>query len=262
VRSREPSWLLSTAPSPPDLRVPYGPAASQFGELRLPRGVGPHPVVVALHGGFWRVEYGLEHMGHLCDALTVSGVATWNVEYRRVGEEGGGWPGTLDDVRDGLAVIETLAARYPLDLGRIVVVGNSAGGQLALWLAARAAIRLGGVVSLAGLLDLEGAWRMKLGGGIVETFLGGPPSRVPERYADASPLALLPCLPTLLVHGSADDVVPCEVSRTYKARAGAAARLLLIAGAGHLDLIDPRAAAGQRVVDEVLSLLGATIRRQ
>jgi len=128
--------ILSLAPPPADERVPYGSETHQFGDLRLPKGNGPHPVVMNIHGGFWRNEYDLTHASHLCAALTAKGVATWNLEYRRVGDEGGGWPGTFSDITNGYRFIAQLPKRYYLDAEKVVVMGHSAGGQLALCLAA------------------------------------------------------------------------------------------------------------------------------
>jgi acetyl esterase/lipase len=165
--------ILSLAPPPADERVPYGSDAHQFGDLRLPKGNGPHPVVMNIHGGFWRNEYDLGHAGHLCAALTAKGVATWNLEYRRIGNPGGGWPGTLDDVQTGAACLETIAAERSLDLKRVVATGHSAGGHLVLWLAKQNTIALRGVVALAPVADLRRAWELKLSNTVVADLLGG-----------------------------------------------------------------------------------------
>jgi acetyl esterase/lipase len=263
-------WMLQTPSPAADARIPHGDDPRQFGDLRLPGGEGPHPVVLVVHGGFWRARYDLEHVGHLCADLTRRGYATWSLEYRRVGHPGGAWPGTLEDVARGADFLRTLAASYPLDLGRVVALGHSAGGQLALWLAGRARIPPGqplhareplaprGVVALAGVVDLERAHALRLGEGIVETFLGGSPSEVPERYRLASPAALAPLgVPQVLVHGAEDDTVPLSLSEDYQARAAAlgdAVRLVALPGAGHFEVIDPRAPEWARVVEAVDSL--------
>lgn len=263
--------MLETPAPPADARIPYGNAAHQFGELRLPRGEGPHPVVVVVHGGFWRAKYDLEHVGHLCADLTSRGYATWSLEYRRVGHPGGGWTGTFEDVSLGTDSLRTLAARHPLDLGRVVVLGHSAGGHLALWLAGRGRLEPGqplhvprpleprGAVSLAGVVDLERAQALRLGDGIVETFLGGTPEQVPERYRLASPAALLPLgVRQVLVHGAEDTIVPLSLSAGYHARAtrlGDSVRLVSLPGAGHFELIDPRAQEWSRVIEAVASLV-------
>src|SRR5579872_5792979 len=131
------AYVLETAAPRADARLRYGPDPLHFGDLRLPGGTGPHPVVVMVHGGFWRARFNLEYAGHLCAALAALGIATWNVEYRRLGDTGGGWPGTLLDVAAAADHLRTLAAPYHLDLSRVVAMGHSAGGHLALWLAAR-----------------------------------------------------------------------------------------------------------------------------
>src|SRR5205814_1584844 len=125
------------APTSSPLRFAYLTGPLRFGELYVPKGSGPHPVVILIHGGFWRVPYGLTLMQRLADDLVQKKIAAWNIEYRRVGDAGGGWPGTLRDVARAADYLTTLAPRYALDLTRVVSVGHSAGGQLALWLAAR-----------------------------------------------------------------------------------------------------------------------------
>jgi acetyl esterase/lipase len=183
-------------------------------------------------------------MAPLAADLAARGLAAWNVEYRGVGRSGGGWPGTLDDVGAAGALLGATARANDLDPDRVVIVGHSAGGQLALWLAARLG-RAGppaGVVSQAGVLDLVRAQALGLGAGAVEAFLGGTPTAVPDRYAVASPAHLLPVgAPQLVVHGVEDDTVPQEMSRRYAADAELAGDPveLLLPRAGHMELIDP-----------------------
>ena len=244
-------------PAPPaDVRLRYGPDPLQFGDLRLPRGAGPHPLAIVVHGGFWRAKYNLEHAGHLCAALTRAGIATWNLEYRRLGNPGGGWPGTFQDVAAGADHVRQFAAKYQLDLKNVLSLGHSAGWHLAVWLAARHRIppadplaspnpiALHGAVSLAGVLDLRRAWKMRLSDGVVEELLGGPPDKVRQRYHTASPIELVPLgLPTKMLHGTEDSVVPIELSNTYQKaanRVGDDARLVVVPGADHFALIDPR----------------------
>ena len=133
------TWTeLSARPLPPSgLRIAYGDGPEQFGELRLPASTGPHPVVVLIHGGCWLSDFDYRYMTHLGDALATQGYASWTIEYRRLGASGGGWPQTFTDVGLALDALRDIAATQPLALGRIVTVGHSAGGQLALWLAAR-----------------------------------------------------------------------------------------------------------------------------
>jgi acetyl esterase/lipase len=264
-------WMLETPAPLADARIAYGELDYQFGDLRLPRGEGPHPVVVMVHGGFWRAKYDLDHVSHMCADLTRRGYATWSLEYRRVGHPGGGWTGTFEDVARGTDFLRTLASQYPLDLGRVVFLGHSAGGHLALWLAGRGRFPPGqpfhtekpfeprGVVSLASVVDLEQAHALRLSDGIVETFLGGTPEQVPERYRLASPSRLVPLgVKQVLVHGTEDTIVPHSISTGYHARAtalGDSVRLVSLPGAGHFELIDPRASEWPQVVEAVASLL-------
>jgi acetyl esterase/lipase len=251
--------ILDLTPPPADARIAYGDAPQQFGDLRLPKGAGPYPVAIVIHGGYWRSAYGLEHIGPLCAALTRAGMATWSLEYRRIGDAGGGWPGTGEDVLRGAEYVHTLAQRYPLDLARVVAIGHSAGGQLTLWLAAQKKMPLRGVVSLAGVADLRRAWELGLSRGAAAELLGGSPQEQPERYRQASPIALLPLgVPERLLHGTRDDVVPVEMSRRFLAAAAAAgddARLIELPDAGHFDLIDPRTPAWAAVQAAVTDLV-------
>jgi acetyl esterase/lipase len=236
-------------------RISYGPAPSQFADLRLPEATGPHPLVVLFHGGFWRAAYGLEPLDALATALTREcGVATWNVEYRRVGEPGGGWPGTFDDAVSAMGAV-------PVDDSRVVLLGFSAGGQLALWLARRVAAL--GVVALAPVSDLERAAQLGMNRGIVPELLGGTAVDVPERYAAASPARLLPLgVRQVLVHGTEDDQVPLALSESYVERARAAgdlAELRTLEGANHFDLMDVGSRCWPIIRDAVVGLLGPTL---
>jgi acetyl esterase/lipase len=231
-------------PSPPGgRRIIYGNDPLQFGELRLPAGDGPHPVAIVIHGGFWRAAYNLDHISHLCIALNESGIATWSLEYRRIGDPGGGYPGTFDDVESGTERIQT-AGPGKLDLGRTVVIGHSAGAQLALWVGSRHVVRLRGIVSLAGVSDLRLAYELKLSNSVVADLLGGSPEQIPDRYCRFSPVELLPLgIPQRLIHGTLDANVPFEMSTAYVAAAkarGDDVELIPLEGAGHFELIDPR----------------------
>ena len=263
--------MLETPSPPADARIPYGEGTHQFGDLRLPSGPGPHPVVVMVHGGFWRAKYDLEHVGHLCADLARRGYATWSLEYRRVGHEGGGWPGTFEDVARGKDFLRTLASSHPVDLSRVVAMGHSAGGHLALWLAARHRLRPGeplylpepfkprGVVPLAGVVNLERAHALRLSNDIVTEFLGGTPAQVPERYRLGSPFELAPLgVRQILIHGTEDDTVPVSISTGYHARAAALGddvRLVTLPGAGHFEVINPLAQEWPQVVDAIGSRL-------
>ena len=257
--------ILSLRPPPADARIAYGSDPNQFIDLRLPskaKSLTPYPLLINIHGGYWRAKYNLDHAAHLCAALTAKGLATANLEYRRVGNEGGGWPGTFADIRSAYQFLVQNAGAHKLDPRRIVVTGHSAGGQLALCLAAHEP-SLTRVVSLAGVVDLRRAWQLHLSNDAVVEFLRGTPSEVPDHYREADPLQLsIPQARQWLIHGAADDVVPPEFSRDYTAaklsRTGKEkedAHLLAIAGADHFDLIDPRSQAWKRVEETVFQLI-------
>ncbi len=234
--------VLDRKPSAADARIPYGTDANQFGDLRLPPGVGPHPLVINIHGGFWRAAYNLEHNGHLCEALRKKGIATWSMEYRRVGQAGGGWPGTFDDAKAAAQFALELPKNQPIDPSRVIVMGHSAGGHLALWLGAELSW-LQGVISLAGVADLAQAHQLNLSRGIVREFLAGTPDEVPERYRLASPIARIPLKrPAVLIHGENDNIVPITIARAYEKAARAAGdnvELHALPDTGHFELIDP-----------------------
>jgi acetyl esterase/lipase len=248
--------ILDLAPPPAGEKIPYGPGEYLFGELRLPSGPGPHPAAIVIHGGYWRAAYDLKHIGHLCAALVREGIATWNLEYRRIGNPGGGWTGTFDDVRAGASHLSKLTN---IDKTRMIALGHSAGGHLALWLAKQKAIDLRGVVPLAPVADLRRAWELKLSSNVVEEFLGGSPSQVPDRYRAASPIEMVPLgVRQRVIHGEHDDLVPISISRAYVAAAkskGDDVTLIEPPGAGHFELIDPRSSAWPVVRDTCLGLL-------
>src|SRR5262245_5047632 len=212
-------------------RIAYGSAPQQFGELRRPAAGAAAPVIMVLHGGFWQSDYDLTLMIPVCEALTREGYATWNVEYRRLGDAGGGWPGTFLDVGAAADHLRTLAPQKGLDLRRVVTLGHSAGGQLALWVAGRRWIRSGelqtrrplrlrAAMSLAGIVDLTRAY--DLGINSVGQLMGGSPVEVPQRYAAGDPAALIPLgVPQVLVHGTADPIVPLVLSTQYAQEAKA-----------------------------------------
>jgi acetyl esterase/lipase len=251
--------ILDLPPPPAGEHIGYGPGEFQFGELRVPAGSGPHPAVIMIHGGYWRAAYDLKHIGHLCEALTRAGLATWSLEYRRLGNPGGGWPGTFDDVKAGAGYLTKIAKAKAIDLNRVISMGHSAGGQLALWVAKQNAITLRGVVALAPVADLRRAWELRLSGNVVDELLGGSPDEVPERYRVASPIQMVPLgVRQQVIHGAADDVAPGSISRAYIAaarKAGDDATLTEPLGAGHFELIDPRSQAWGAVRERALSLV-------
>lgn len=237
----------------------YGRETDQVGDLRLPTGAGPHPVVVTLHGGFWRHPWRRDLMDPMGARLAAAGYAVWNPEYRTVGA-GGGWPATHDDIGAALSWLAEGPARAALDLDRVVVLGHSAGGQLALWAATRSGSgQPAAVIAVAPVADLEAAHRLGLGDDAVEQFLRRSPEAGPDRYAAASPAALVPFgVPQRLIHGSADDRVPIEISRSYVAAARAAgddARLLELDGAGHFEALDPDSNAWSAIEAVLADLL-------
>ncbi len=250
----------------------YGPERSQVADLWCPaEHPGDLPVVVLLHGGFWRAQYTKRLMRRLAAAVALRGWAAFNVEYRRLGPlgGGGGWPATFEDVAAAIDHLGTLAG---LDTARVVTCGHSAGGHLALWAAARGrlpagapgarpiGVRVRGAVSLAGLPDLERAAELGLGGGAVPALLGGPPGEVAERYRVASPAALVPLgVPQVLVHGLHDAVVPPALGAAYARRAAAAgddAVFEPVSAAGHMTLIEPSGGAWALIASELARLLG------
>jgi acetyl esterase/lipase len=274
--------ILDRNPPKSDLRLPYGPLPSQFGDLWLPKGDGnaKHrwPLLVFIHGGWWKAEYDLGYAGFLCEAMRSQGIAVWSLEYRRVGDEGGGWPGTMQDVAAGMDHIAKLAEAYPLDLQRVAAAGHSAGGHLAFWLAGRhhiphesplrepqPKIALRGVVALAGAVDLRltielgGFFSFSNGAPSVRALIGGDPKQVPERYSAADPGRLLPLgVRQLLVQGSNDDQIPAELPRRWAENAkrqGDAVEVNIVPGADHFDVVDPQSRAWAVSRDAMLSLL-------
>src|ERR671936_565886 len=245
-----------TYPPPPaaDVRLAYGSGPKQFGDLRLPAVDRLLPLAIVVHGGSWKGMYNLIPTGHFCVALGDAGMATWNLEYRSCGDPGGTWPGAGDDVAAAVEFVEKLVAEYPLDAERIVLVGHSAGGQLALWAAKRARFP---VVALAAVSDLrESAERIGPDGDVAR-FLGGMPDEVPTHYAEASPRERLPLgVRQVLVHGDRDEDVPYAMSVAYAKAAGEEAELVTLEGAGHFEPIDPQAREWARTLAAIRDLLG------
>ena len=258
--------ILTLAPPPADARLTYGSDPNQFLDLRLPsskeKSRQPYPLVINIHGGYWRAKYNLDHAGLLCAALTAKGLATANLEFRRVGNEGGGWPGTFADIRSAYRFLLQNASLHNFDPRRIVVMGHSAGGQLALCLTAHEP-SLTRAVSLAGVVDLKRAYQLHLSNDAVVEFLRGKPGEVPDHYREADPTELsIAGARQWLIHGSADDVVPPDFSRDYvstkQKRSGKEredVHLLEIPGAGHFEVIDPRTSAWKQIEASLLQLV-------
>jgi acetyl esterase/lipase len=249
--------ILTDTPPPADARLRYGGDQYQFGDLRLPKGAGPFPAAMFIHGGFWRAAYDLGHAGFLSAALAQAGFVTWNLEYRRVGNPGGGWPGSFEDVTSGYQFLKQLASKYPIDTKRIIVLGHSAGGQLALALAAHHN-SMRAVVSLAGVLNLREAWNLHLSTDAVAEFLGGPPERLPDHYHEASPIELDIHCKQLVIHGTEDDIVPVKMSREYvklKQQKREDVSLLEIPKVGHFEIVDPQSKVWEQVQKAVVALV-------
>ena len=261
-------------------RIPYGDLRDQFGDLRLPEGEGPFPVAIVIHGGYWRAKLNLEHMNPLADALTAQGIATWNIEFRRLGQEGGGWPGTFLDCSKAVDYVRTMAGDYPLDLDRVITVGHSAGGHLAVWSAARhnlpsdsllrtgeEPLKLAGVVDIAGVCDLSLMHQvhrvrepiMGINDNPTRELMGGSPAEKPVQYAEGSPSALLPIgVPMLIFHGALDINVPVGMSEHFAQIARAAGDEVIYltrVETEHFQWIDPQTTACQEVIQATLRLL-------
>lgn len=248
----------------------YGDAPQQYGQLRLPEGAGPFPVAVVVHGGCWTKGFAtLANTAPLASALAERGIATWNIEYRQLGEPGAGWPGTFQDWGTATDALRELARKHPLDLARVVTVGHSAGAHAALWIATRPAqpdgtplgaddpLPVQGVVAIDGPGDLAafvGRDAMVCGQPVIATLFGGTPAEVPDRYAAGSPAQRLPFgVPQVLV---ASVVLRPEDATAYADQAaGDAVTVVTLKDAGHFDMIAPGQPSAEKVIEAVEALL-------
>ena len=282
AQSTNPLDLLKE-PVAPGERLSYGSGALQFGELRVPAGPGSHPVAILVHGGCWLAKLGqlpeaatsLDLLRPLSAALAQNGIATWNVEYRRLGNDGGGWPGTFEDLARATDYLRELAPKRQLDLQRVVLVGHSSGGHLALWLAARhklpadsalhtaSPLRVAGVVDIDGPPDLESVIaieRQVCGAPVVEQLLGGTPAELPGRYRQASATGLLPIgtKQELLIGDklTAQWIESIKSYGTAAKNAGDPVTVTMLQNAGHFDGLNPKAPAWETVLASIRSILG------
>jgi acetyl esterase/lipase len=269
---------LATAPVPPGAqRLSYGSDPLQFGELRVPKTPGPHPIAIVIHGGCWMAKLGtmdpravaIDNMRPLANALTEAGIATWNIEYRRLGDAGGGWPGSFRDVASAADFLRTVAADRRLDLNRVVSIGHSAGGHFALWLAARTRIAKSSELysatplPIAGVVDLDGPGDLKAtialqqpvcGSPVITDLIGGSPEQQPERYRAASPIELLP-LGTRQVVLAGRMFGPMTPAYEAAARKAGDSIEVEVSNSGHFVFIDPASSMWPTVLNSVRSIL-------
>ncbi len=237
----------------PDHRIAYGEHELAFAELRLPAGAGPHPVVVFMHGGCWLSQFDLAHTRKLTGALAQAGYAVWSPEYRRVGDPESAWPATFNDIAASVDVLPTIARTHGLDLDAVVLMGHSAGGQLALWAAARENLPAPnpfggarssdvlGVIGLAPAPGLDDLHEREVCGHVIDKLMGGSPSEYPDRYRLADPIHTALSVPQILITGGQDAGWTPSGQRYFeiaKAR-GDDVEMIEIAEAGHFELIDP-----------------------
>lgn len=267
-------YLALTGPEPQQ-RFTFGDAPSQFAELFLPAGEGPFPVVALIHGGCWTVHYGgITQMRNMAGALIAQGIAVWNIEYRRVDEDGGSYPGMYQDVATAMDLLRQVARQHALDLQRVVLVGHSAGGHLAQWAAARHRLPASSplfvadplpapqVISLGGLADLRNEENLILTScdRAISQLTGAASAERPDVFADTSPAEMLPCgVRTVLIHGEHDVISPLRAGEDYARRAmaaGDAARVVVLPGASHYDEVAATSPAWQIVSAEIRQALG------
>lgn len=250
-----------------DYRINYGPHIFQFGDLRLPATKGPHPVAVIVHGGCWTARFGLHLMDAMAERLTDLGLATWNIEFRRVGQNDSAWPDTFDDVLRSLRFLESLTDKHGLDTDKIILVGHSSGGHLVLWLANQmaqsgqeTALNIRGVVALAPVADLpavattEGfACRDSLDG-----LMGGTYVDYPQRYRAASPASMDDIrVPLIVVSGEQDSIIPSVYVQKYVDAAkekGNTIQHIVVSPSGHFEMITPSASVWIEVETAITSL--------
>lgn len=245
--------VLTRTAGPPDAVVRYADHADGVIDLHLPATRGPHPLLVLVHGGFWKQAYDRRHTRPMSAALAAAGYVVAVPEYRRVGDGGtGGWPTTAEDVAAAVTALPGLLDGLGIATTSTTCLGHSAGGHLVLWLAARG-IGVGEgdrVVGLAPVADLRAAARAGLGDDAVQALLGGSPEEAPQAYDEADPMTLLgpePACEIAVVHGSDDDIVPVRISRGLAER-HPFVKLHELAGVDHFAVIDPQSTAWPEVL--------------
>ena len=248
------------------VRISYGESLHQFGELRTAS--AQSPVLIFLHGGCWLSQYNLNQTNAIMSAFTASGITTWSLEYRSIGN-GGGWPETFLDVAHGVDHLRVIADRYPLDLDRVIVAGHSAGGQLALWAAARPNLSpdsplykpdplpVRGVLALAPAPMLGVLHKRAVCDHVVDKLMGGSPRRYRDRYDQVDLARIAPSAPQLLLIGNKDRAWAWVGRRYFQLamRRGDAVQLLELPEAGHFALINPNSSAWPVVLQSARSLL-------
>lgn len=261
---------------PPTAVIKYGMDSLQFGELRLPEGRGPFPVAIVIHGGCWVARFAsVRNSAPLADALRDAGIATWNIEYRRSDHPGGGWPGTFTDAAEAAEHLRVIARDHPIDLTRVITIGHSAGGHLAVWLAGAAKvpsmspihrkepITLRGAIALAGIVDLADfrTYSANSCGSVIDPLMGGTPEQHPDRYRAASPIALFPLpIPQVQIVGSLDRVMPERARNAHLAAADSTKspmELVVLEGMGHHEPMSPRTPAFREILQHARRLLAA-----
>ncbi len=267
-------YLALRGPAP-TAKLAYGPAPSQFAELFVPPGAGPFPVAVLVHGGCWNSKFGgIVQFRNMAGALAARGIAVWNVEYRRIDEPGGGYPGMYLDMHAALDLLKAQAPMHKLDLSRIAAVGHSAGGQLVQWIAGRTRIPAGSplhqanplrvdrIVSLGGLADLrhEAALIKSSCDRDITQLAGMPSAARPDVLADTNAADLMPNgSRTWLVTGALDTISPPRVAHDYAARANAAgdkAEVVILPEASHYDEVATTSPAWPQVLGVIEQALG------
>ena len=254
----------------PDETVFYGDSAQQFAELRLPE-CEPEASIILIHGGCWQNAYDLGYVRPMADALKASGYLVWSIEYRRIGDEGACWPGTFEDVGRAVDQFRAIMKKRNLTNTKKIFMGHSAGGNLALWAAARAnfsnehplaiaePLKAEAVIGLAAITDLRryAAGKSECEQAVVELL--GLPAEHDQQYAATSPVELLPSgVPTILLQGSEDTIVRREQAQRFHDAANACGDLCsieYIPGAGHFDLVHPGTLAWRIVLASVSSSL-------